>query len=65
MPASLEAETAVLGGMMIDREAVIRAIEKVNSAAFYREGNRRIFSAMARRCSASGRASARGGCRTE
>ncbi|MCH1570878.1 MAG: replicative DNA helicase [Longimicrobiales bacterium] len=48
MPASLEAETAVLGGMMIDREAVIRAIEKVNSAAFYREGNRRIFAAMSR-----------------
>ena len=48
MPASLEAETAVLGGMMIDREAVVRAIEKVNSAAFYREGNRRVFSAMAR-----------------
>jgi len=48
MPASLEAETAVLGGMMIDREAVIRAIEKVNAAAFYREGNRRIFAAMSR-----------------
>jgi replicative DNA helicase len=29
-PFSLEAETAVLGGMLIDREAVTRAVEHLN-----------------------------------
>jgi replicative DNA helicase len=47
-PFSLEAETAVLGGMLIDREAVTRAVEMLDESQFYREGNRRIFRAMAR-----------------
>jgi len=47
-PFSAEAETAVLGGMLIDREAVTRAIEHVNESMFYREANRRLFRAMVR-----------------
>ena len=47
-PFSLEAETAVLGGMLIDREAVTRAVEHVNESMFYREANRRLFRAMVR-----------------
>ena len=47
-PWSEEAELSVLGGMLIDGDAVAVAIELVNDAAFYREGNRRIFRAMMR-----------------
>jgi len=47
-PFSLEAETAVLGGMLIDREAVTRSIEFVSDGMFYREGNRRLYRAMVR-----------------
>lgn len=47
-PFSLEAETAVLGGMFIDREAVTRAIEHLNESMFYREANRRLYRAMVR-----------------
>ncbi len=47
-PFALEAETAVLGGMLIDREAVTRAIEHLNEGMFYREANRRLYRAMIR-----------------
>ena len=47
-PFSLEAETAVLGGMLIDREAVSRAVEHLNESMFYREANRRLYRAMIR-----------------
>ena len=47
-PASAEAEISVLGGMLIDRDAVARAVEHVNDAMFYRESHRRMFRAMAR-----------------
>lgn len=47
-PFSLEAETAVLGGMLIDREGVTRSIEHVNESMFYREANRRLYRAMLR-----------------
>ncbi len=47
-PFSLEAETAVLGGMLIDREAVTRAIEHLNESMFYREANRRLYRSMLR-----------------
>ncbi len=48
LPFSLEAETAVLGGMLIDREAVTRAVEHLNETMFYREANRRLYRAMIR-----------------
>ena len=47
-PFSAEAEISVLGGMMIDRDAVARAIEHVNDSMFYRESHRRVFRSMAR-----------------
>ena len=47
-PFSMEAETAVLGGMLIDREAVTRVIEILSDGMLYREGNRRIFRGMIR-----------------
>jgi replicative DNA helicase len=47
-PASAEAEISVLGGMLIDRDAVARAVEHVNDAMFFREAHRRMFRAMAR-----------------
>jgi len=45
-PWSEEAELSVLGGMLIDGDAVAIAIELITDAAFYREGNRRIYRAM-------------------
>jgi replicative DNA helicase len=47
-PFSAEAEISVLGGMMIDRDAVARAVEHVNDSMFFREAHRRLFRAMAR-----------------
>jgi replicative DNA helicase len=47
-PYSLEAEMAVLGGMLIDREAVTKVVEILSEGMFYREGNRRIHRAMVR-----------------
>ena len=47
-PASPEAEISVLGGMLIDRDAVARAVEHVNDSMFFREAHRRLFRAMAR-----------------
>ncbi|MDZ7860679.1 MAG: replicative DNA helicase [Candidatus Krumholzibacteriota bacterium] len=45
-PQSIEAERAVLGGMMLEAEAAPRAIEIVNKEAFYHPANSRIFRAM-------------------
>lgn len=47
-PYSAEAELAVLGGMLIDADALTKAIEVVDDTMFYREGNRRAFRAMCR-----------------
>ena len=47
-PFSLEAETAVLGGMLIDRDAVPKAVEFLNESMFYREANRRLYRSMVR-----------------
>jgi len=47
-PYSPEAEISVLGGMLIDPDAVAKAIEVVDDSMFYREANRRIFRAMGR-----------------
>lgn len=45
-PQSLEAEQAVLGSMLIEREAIIRAAEILDPAAFYRDAHRMIFEAI-------------------
>jgi replicative DNA helicase len=47
-PYAAEAEVSVLGGMLIDGDAVAKAIEAVDESMFYREGHRRIFRSMAR-----------------
>ena len=47
-PYSLEAEIYVLGGMLIDPGAVVRAAEQVRDSMFFREGHRRIFRAVSR-----------------
>lgn len=47
-PWSEEAELSVLGAMLIDGDAVAVALERIDDAAFHREGNRRIFRAMVR-----------------
>ncbi len=47
-PWSEEAEISVLGAMLIDGDAVARAVEVVDDGAFYKEANRRLFRAMIR-----------------
>ena len=44
-PQSIEAEMAVLGSMLIDNEAVSKAIEILDETAFYRSAHRKIFQA--------------------
>ncbi len=47
-PWSPEAEVSVLGGVFLDREAIARSVEILDSSMFFREGHRRLFRAMAR-----------------
>lgn len=45
-PQSVEAEEAVLGGILLDNEAINTAIEKLRPEDFYRGTHRAIFQAM-------------------
>ena len=45
-PWSEDAEQAVLGAMIMDRDAILRAAEHTDDTMFYREGHRRIFRAI-------------------
>ena len=45
-PNDIEAEQAVLGSMLTDKDAVISAIEVLKKEDFYREDNKAIFEAM-------------------
>jgi len=45
-PWSAEAEQAVLGAMLLDQDAALRASELLDDAMFYREAHRRLFRAM-------------------
>jgi replicative DNA helicase len=45
-PYSEDAEQAVLSAMLIDQDAVLRAVETVDDTMFYAERHRRIFRAM-------------------
>ena len=45
-PHDIEAEQAILGSMLTDRDAVISALEKLKEDDFYREDNKEIFSAI-------------------
>lgn len=45
-PHDLEAEQAIIGSMLTDRDAVISAIEILKEEDFYREDNKAIYSAI-------------------
>lgn len=45
-PHDIEAEQAILGCMLTDKDSVISAIEVLKEDAFYREDNRAIYSAI-------------------
>ena len=45
-PQNAEAEIAVLGSMLLEKEAIGRAIELIDGSAFYQDNNRIIFSAV-------------------
>lgn len=47
-PYSPEAELSVLGGMLLDGNAIVKVLEILDDSMFYREGNRRVFRAMVR-----------------
>ncbi|OIO10808.1 MAG: replicative DNA helicase [Elusimicrobia bacterium CG1_02_63_36] len=44
-PQALDAERAVLGSMLIEPEAVERALEILNEKSFYKDSHRKIFAA--------------------
>src|SRR5438552_11491595 len=45
-PQSIEAERAVLAALMMDHEAVGRAVEQIEAPVFYRTAHQKIFSAI-------------------
>ena len=45
-PHDIEAEQAILGCMLTDKDSVISAIEILKEDAFYREDNKAIYSAI-------------------
>lgn len=46
-PQNLDAEQSVLGAMIIDKEAVLKAIEVLKPEDFYRDANGHVFQAIA------------------
>ncbi|MHB1861741.1 MAG: replicative DNA helicase [Gemmatimonadaceae bacterium] len=46
-PYSEDAEVAVLSAMLMDQDAILRAVEVLDDGMFYVERNRRVFRAMA------------------
>ncbi len=45
-PQAIDVEQAVLGAMMLDKEAISRALEKIDETYFYRDAHRKIFTAV-------------------
>ena len=45
-PHSLEAEQSVLGAMLLDKDAIIKATELITSEDFYKEAHKEIFESM-------------------
>jgi replicative DNA helicase len=45
-PQAVEAEMAVLGAMMLDREGIAKALEIIDAECFYRKQNAKIFNCM-------------------
>ena len=46
LPQNIEAEQAVIGAMLMDRDAIIKASEILVADDFYREAHREIYIAM-------------------
>ena len=46
LPHNLEAERAVLGAVLLDAEAIHRAVEFIKDTDFFRDALRRIFAKM-------------------
>ena len=47
-PQNLEAEAAVLGSMLLDKEAIARSVEHLDETSFYTESNRKIYQSILR-----------------
>ena len=45
-PQNLEAESSVLGGILLDNEVINQVLELLRPEDFYRESHRKIFRAM-------------------
>lgn len=45
-PQNIEAEQSVLGGILIENQAINRVMETLNAEDFYREAHRKIFDAL-------------------
>jgi len=45
-PHDIQAEQAVLGSMLLDKDAVVNALEVLKEESFYREDNRAVFAAI-------------------
>ncbi len=45
-PQNIEAEVSVLGGILLENEALNQVLEVLQTGDFYREAHRKIFSAM-------------------
>lgn len=45
-PQSIDAEMAVLGAMLLDKEVIPQAIEMLNEDCFYKDANRKVYSAV-------------------
>ena len=52
-PQNLEAESSVLGGILLENEAINRVLEVLSPEDFYRESHRKIFRAMIEICDRS------------
>ena len=50
-PNDIEAEQAVLGSMLVDKDAVFEAMEVLKEDDFYREDHKSIYSAISTLCS--------------
>lgn len=45
-PQNIEAEMSVLGGIMIDKDAIIKIADKIRPGDFYKDAHAKIFEAM-------------------
>ncbi|MFA6142612.1 MAG: replicative DNA helicase [Candidatus Omnitrophota bacterium] len=46
LPQSIDAEMAVIGSMLLDKEAISQAIEMLDASFFYKDSHRKIYSAI-------------------